>query len=499
MAAYGLTAQNDLDAIRYSRSGVNGTSRFTAMGGAFGALGADISCAAYNPAGLAVFRKGEMSYSGGLISGKNSVNLYNRNTSASSSGFNFNSFGFAAPWTLQSDRDSRNVFAVSVTQPVNFNNTVRLSGYTNNSSIAKDMLNLAQQKNDTNNLNYGYEGLGYNTFLLDMDFSNGKFFSNLDTKRAVLQQRTITTSGRVNDINLSFAHTYKDRFYFGGSLGLPQVRYESKTVHTEADDRDSMRVVLTSSQSYSTTYIDGLPAIYTDRLGFNNLSYTEYFKTTGSGVNIKLGGIVRVNDMLRLGVYYHTPTYYNLTDTYYNTLSVAFDKNPQSPISQTYPQTAGGGYYTYKIITPSRLGFNAAFLVKKLLAVGIDYEAVNYSMAQLQSDTPGDFDDANSLIKRKYQTGQNLRVGAELNVKPIMFRAGYNMQGSPFGDVFTGNFVRNTFSAGIGYRTPGNFFFDLTVSKMYTKENYTMFTTLPTTAPVKANFTNVSATVGFKF
>ena len=36
-------AQNDLDAIRYSRNGVGGTARFVGMGGAFGAAGADLS------------------------------------------------------------------------------------------------------------------------------------------------------------------------------------------------------------------------------------------------------------------------------------------------------------------------------------------------------------------------------------------------------------------------------------------------------------------------
>ena len=57
-------SQNDQDALRYSRTGVGGTPRNIAMGGAFGALGADMSCASYNPAGLGLYRKGEFVYSG---------------------------------------------------------------------------------------------------------------------------------------------------------------------------------------------------------------------------------------------------------------------------------------------------------------------------------------------------------------------------------------------------------------------------------------------------
>ncbi|MGZ4036892.1 MAG: UPF0164 family protein, partial [Bacteroidia bacterium] len=55
-----VTAQNDMDALRYSQTGVGGNARFTSMGGAFGALGANISCLNYNPAGLAMYRKGEL-------------------------------------------------------------------------------------------------------------------------------------------------------------------------------------------------------------------------------------------------------------------------------------------------------------------------------------------------------------------------------------------------------------------------------------------------------
>ncbi|MBK7668819.1 MAG: hypothetical protein IPJ32_16675 [Sphingobacteriaceae bacterium] len=37
-------SQNDMDALRYSQTGVGGTARFISMGGAFGALGGNTSC-----------------------------------------------------------------------------------------------------------------------------------------------------------------------------------------------------------------------------------------------------------------------------------------------------------------------------------------------------------------------------------------------------------------------------------------------------------------------
>lgn len=491
-------AQNDQDALRYSRPGVGGTSRFLSMGGAFGAIGADMSCASYNPAGLGVYRKGDISFSGGLRFTDNRASIYNKTNSALDANFVFNNFGIVVGWKSASDPESRHVLGFTNTQLQNFNNSVRMSGYTNSSSIAKDMLNLASKQPSIYSLNSSYENLGFNTFLLDTADTGNAFFSSLDTKRSVKQTRDIVTSGRVNDINFSYAYSYKDQFYFGASIGIPQINYASTTTHTEADDKDSMRVAFTSPTSYTSTYIADLPYAYTDKLGFNNLTYTEYFKTSGSGFNLKLGGIARLSDAFRLGFYVHTPTFYRLTDDYYNSLSVAFDKTPGTPITDKYPKD--GGYYTYRLRTPSRFGLNAAYIIGKLAVIGIDYEMINYKNAQFSSSQGiSDFSNVNATITEKYSVAHTVKVGAELNVKPLMLRAGYIMQGSPFGDVFTGDFVKHTISAGVGFRTKNNFYVDFVVYRTFTKENYYLFTTLNTNSQINYNATMVAATAGFKF
>jgi len=493
-------SQNDLDAIRYSLPGFGGSSRFISTGGAFGAVGADLTAAAYNPAGLAIFRKGELSFSAGFRATNNVGDIYKHSGSIFDLNVVFNNFGIAAAWKTSNDPDSRHVIAFTNTQLQNFNNSVRMTGYTNSSSIAKDMVNLAEQyksagDNITNNLSESYEGLGFNTYLLDT--ANGKFYSFVDLKRSVKQTRDIVTSGRVNDLNFSYAYAYKDKFYLGASIGIPQIKYESTTTHVEEDDRDSMRVIINSDSSYSTTYIDGLPAVYYSKLGFRSLEYTEYFKTTGGGINLKLGGIVRVNDLLRVGFYYHTPTLYRLEDSYYNNMRAAFDKNPNDPVELKVPEE--GGYYKYRIITPGRVSLNAAFIIDKLAVIGLDYEIVNYRNARLASDNISDFEGVNSAIKTKYKAGHNVRVGGELNLNPIMVRLGYNMQGSPFGDVFSGSFVRNTFSAGAGFRTKNNFYFDFVVYRTVSREYYYPFSTMNTKATLYYNSTTFSATAGIKF
>ncbi len=492
-------SQNDIDAIRYSRYGTGGSSRFVAMGGAFGAIGADPSCAAFNPAGLALFRKGEISFSGAVKLTRNTGAIYNTKTSVSDVKFAFNNFGLVYAWSSVNDPDNRQALAFTNTQVQNFSGSTTMSGYTNNSSILKDMKNLADEQGNIFTLNSSYENLAYDTYLLDDDI-NGKFNSLVDIKRSVFQTRDIVTSGRVNELNFSYAYSHKDKFYLGLSVGVPRVEYTSTTTHYENDGKDSMQIVFNADSTYSTTYIDGLPNLHSDyvtKLGFNSLVYTEYFKTQGSGLNLKLGGLVRLNDVVRLGMYFHTPTVYFLNDTYYNSMSAAFDKNPKSPIDSKFPEN--GGYFEYRVLTPARLSFNSAFVIKKMAVIGLEYEMVNYANAKLLSTKTYDFAGVNKVIKTKYKTGHNVRLGAELNLKPVMFRAGYALQGSPFGDVASGSFVRHNFSLGFGFRGKGKWYFDLVWVKSLTTENYFLFTTLNTSAKLDYNATSLGATVGIKF
>lgn len=54
------SAQGVLDAYKFSQSDLNGTARYLGMGGAFGALGGDISVLSNNPAGLGIYRSSEV-------------------------------------------------------------------------------------------------------------------------------------------------------------------------------------------------------------------------------------------------------------------------------------------------------------------------------------------------------------------------------------------------------------------------------------------------------
>ena len=64
LACFISNAQTIDDVLRYSQENLQGTARFQAMGGAFGALGGDMSSININPAGSAVFNNSLFTISG---------------------------------------------------------------------------------------------------------------------------------------------------------------------------------------------------------------------------------------------------------------------------------------------------------------------------------------------------------------------------------------------------------------------------------------------------
>ncbi|MDR0692721.1 MAG: hypothetical protein LBF69_06765, partial [Prevotellaceae bacterium] len=56
-------AQNAWDGLILSQTQYEGTARFTAMGGAFAALGGDFTTLSINPAGIGVYRNSELTFS----------------------------------------------------------------------------------------------------------------------------------------------------------------------------------------------------------------------------------------------------------------------------------------------------------------------------------------------------------------------------------------------------------------------------------------------------
>ena len=184
-------------------------------------------------------------------------------------------------------------------------------------------------------------------------------------------------------------------------------------------------------------------------------------------------------------------------------MKTEFD-NAGSYTSQ-YPPSPGGKF-NYKIYTPLKLTGSIAFLYKKIGALNVDYDFINYSSASLQNASSNSlqtgqatFIGVNETIKSKYSQSSNLRVGGELNIKPLFIRLGYAMYGSPFGDKFSGDFVKTFFTGGIGIRK-NKIYADISFTNSLSSENYYMYNpNYVDKSTLKISGTTIGITVGSKF
>lgn len=487
-------AQTDEDVIRYSNIGVGGTTRSLGMGGAMGALGGDMSCAHYNPAGLGIMIKSDLNLGFGLNFANTTSALNQSNNSKFSPALTFNFIGISGTNPDKNNINNKYTFAITLNQLQNFNQQINIQGRpTHGKSITLDMLDYAKGK-PYNKLDPVYEGAAYYTYVIDMLDTNNfnSYYSFIDTSKSFLQHNTISKSGRINELAFSFAYSFNENVYLGASIGVPFLKYAYMSDYAEIDDKNQMYI----NKINDSTYVSSYPYTVNYYQGFGGIKdfhYITNYTTTATGINIKIGTIIRATDYLRVGLYYHSPTWYSAKDIYYYTFVSDWDEGQS--VNITTPN--GGGMYNYKIITPSKIGLSASGIINNWLSINSDYELIDYRQGLLRSGDAGVFNNANKAIKEKYTLSGNFKFGIELNTKPIIFRTGWTSFGSPFGNQFIGNYVRNAFSIGIGYKGE-NFYYDVAIIKTFTgKQLYYMYNPQycdPTN--IKTNLTQIIFTIG---
>jgi long-subunit fatty acid transport protein len=467
LCAAGLFAQNDIDAMRYSQLTFGGTARFSAMGGSMGAIGGDISTLSFNPAGIAVFRKTELSLTTSVYSAKTS-SVYNASESSDRKlNFNLGNIGLVASWKLKDTTtgwQSLN-FGIGYNRTNNFNNRIDIKGENKSSSLL-DVYVANANGHSPDDFDGFSTGLAWTTYLFNPLAFDSNYYYHVIPNYGQTQRKSVQSEGGMGEGVFSFGGNYKEKLLLGATVGLVKARYEEESVYEETDTEDTIS-------------------------GFESFKYVQNLRSTGTGVNFKLGMIVKPNDWLRIGAAVHTPTSIRFTDNYSSYMESDLD-------SVRYSDSSAQGSFRYSVITPYRLIASVGFIINKLALINIEYEHIDYSTAELNSH-PNVFAEVNSTIRSKYTTTGNLRVGAEVRFDPIALRAGYALYGSPFKSGDNVSAMRSSYSGGIGYRV-NNFFADFA----YVLTNYDQTTFLydPTISnPVKSNFknSNFMVTLGVRF
>ena len=495
IAAQSVLAQDDADVLRYSQTQPGGTARSISLGGATGALGADFSNASNNPAGLGMYRTSELTFSPGIIGGSTTANYFANENQETKLNFGFGNFGLVMRnnYSTKGKPATKGwtgvTFAFGFNKLASFNNSFSYSGYNRASSIGdkfeQDLSGKGITSSNALNSNPWGAGLAYDAYLLDAHYPDSTNYTALNAGGNVQQTATATTTGALNEMTLSFAGSWENRLFLGGTLGVPFVNYTQNTDYYESDD----------SLKHTGS-------------GFKSFEMNQNITTTGAGINLKLGALYLVNDYLRFGLAIHSPTYYSLKDD--ATISMTTVRG-DSAYAGTYTSSSTANL-NYNITTPWRFIASTSLLFKKFGFINVDYELVDYSSASIsyQSSNVSDVQAQNAVnnyMRNNYNsTSSNIRIGAELKLDIFSLRAGYAYYSSPFKKSVLTDFdqSRNVISFGAGVRER-DYFIDLGYQRTMNSSvsvPYQFASGSSLASPLATLSTNKSmfiVTVGFKF
>ncbi|MEP6676852.1 MAG: hypothetical protein ABJA78_16950, partial [Ferruginibacter sp.] len=243
-----VISQTPEDALRYSFYSQNGTARNLAIGAANGSLGGDLNSVFVNPAGLGFYKTGEFVFTPAYIFNSNKFSFRGTNSANKKEGFNLGTTGFVfgSPTGGRNSKSSM-AFSIAFTQTANFNNIIQYSGLNNGSSYAEQWAEEVAKSGQTidgvlNGAQYAYGSApALYTYLVDTVRVNGTLQVKaapeyiLDAGQAIKQEMIQRTKGGIYELALGFAKNKNDKWYFGGTLGIPFVSYTSNTQFKESD------------------------------------------------------------------------------------------------------------------------------------------------------------------------------------------------------------------------------------------------------------------------
>ncbi|MFM2134867.1 MAG: hypothetical protein RL021_267 [Bacteroidota bacterium] len=443
------------------------------MGGAFGAVGGDLSVLSYNPAGLGIYRSSEFSFSPSIFTGNTDADYLDGNTIDGRTVFNFGNIGIVLTSKPRNSGKEEWVswnMGVTYNRIADFNNVHSLEGYNRDNSIADYFAEQAQGTN-FNNLDEFKLYPAYDTYIIDTVGATNVYESMVPNGN-VLQSRSAESRGSIGETNIAFSGNYANKLYLGASIGITTLRYTEDMTYEEIDTEN-----LTDS---------------IDRFRYSTFQHTE-----GSGVNFKFGFIYRPVDFFRFGAAIHTPTLYSLSDDYSSSMVARFDRgariNSESP----------AGFYEYEFTAPFRVNAGVAFIFGKSGLFSIDYDYTDISDARFRAPEYS-FSAVNQDIRKKYTTTNNFRAGTEWRIDKFSLRGGFGLTTSPINEKFSVNgwdFSSRNISGGIGFREK-NFYLDLaylySVSKQYLQP-YSLENETVEGAYERVTGYNFTATFGVKF
>ncbi|MDR0757650.1 MAG: hypothetical protein LBF85_07385 [Tannerella sp.] len=489
-----MFAQGEMDAFRFSQTDLNGSARSVSMGGAFGALGGDMSAMSHNPAGLGVYRSSEIQATFDFYSSNVNADWGGVVNSRRRNAFCMDNFSYEGYFPTGNDRGVKGwnigfsynkVKEFSRKYSAAGNSKFSLADYVasrttfafgNEGGIYLDELQLTDRYDPYVNSDLAGQWLpilGYESgFIEPQDDKNSKNDVYYSAFPGALKETLLNISerGAMKEYNFALATNISDIVFLGLTVNITDIDYRLASRHHDTfAGRNSENDYLTLENS---------------------------LETEGTAYSANLGVIVRPINALRFGVAYNSPKWYKMTDYFLATgESYVASYSDQPKMKAETP--ADHSIADYALQTPGRWIFSVAGVIGNTALVSFDYELTDYKTMRLGSYDGEDFsfETDNSIINKDFGMAKTVKAGVE--IKPasrLALRAGYMQQSNPMTgnltdeskqtEVFTAGTTPHYttvaaptrhYTAGVGYRLSPNFYMDMAYIHRVQKEKLYTF------------------------
>lgn len=549
------SAQGAVDALPLTRSDLRGTARYMSMGGAFGALGGDLTTLSQNPAGIGVYRSHEVGFTLNLDAQHASSESGSMGFTTDKTHFYLNNIGGVLTLKLNSSAVPNLNFGFTYNKTASFNRTYQgsfgnisnsmtnyMAGMSNADGVTVGDVTMSDYYNPYNPTDGGFVApwmsiLAYQSWFInpigDENHPNweGQWGDSLyDAAGNKVSDGTSGTAeysvnerGSIDSFNIALGGNIGNVVFWGMDFDISNINYTRSTYYAED---------LTNAYVMGDQGIEPVSSKW---------DLCNYYNVSGTGFTYKLGVIVKPIQELRIGFAFHTPTYYSLNQTFSAYTDYSYNGEPYQSKDTNYGVP---GSYSYRLRSPWRIMASVAGVIGNNFIISADYEWAQYS--KMRFSDPGDdyyyYDDwympptipagpqydsydvdgTNDRIGQYFQNTNTFRIGAEFRVTPsFSIRAGYCNVSSPVKAAakdgkeviytagtqpgYTFYDSTNYITAGLGYRYK-HFYADLAYVYKHINATYHAFTDDPMAPQIpspkaklglKSN--QVVLSMGFKF
>lgn len=410
--AVNANAQNINDALRLGLPGLGVSARALGMGDSYIGLSDDASAAFFNPAGLGLLKRIELSGNLDYNKFQNSTLFFGQNTNESNSATRLDRVSLAIPFpTYQGSL----VFGISYHTSKDLTGALKFDGFNGaDNSMIQNLLNT---------------DIPYDLFLTDS-------VNNTPIKGNLNQSGSILSSGSVNNWAFTGAIEVYKNFFVGVNLNYITGTYNSNNDYYEDDTKNIYQGETAAGEPQTTDF----RTFYLNRILDWDIK----------GWDAKLGILYQMNNYARFGATVQFPRFHTIKEKF--TVNGRSDFNTGT--SYTLSTSKDSDQVEYDIVTPFELGAGFSVNISGLIFSGqatlVDYSQMEFKNGNGLSEQY--IAGINKDITTTLGSVINLNAGAEYTVPVVglRIRGGFILQPSAYKND-PSEYDKKYVTAGIGF------------------------------------------------